>query len=323
MELTYKFTSNLQYPIRTVVHRRFNQVSAGNLNRGFSTRGVSAATQRKIAMHCRALAIAATPQRVRDSKGYYREHLITFVTLTLPASQQHTDQYFTGTIFALFLQKCRNLGMLKNYVWRAEKQLNGNIHYHLLTDTFAYFSVFRRLWYSVLFRYGYMTRYQEKFSKMKLSEYAAEPFNAGKDFRAVAQSYANGRRCNWTLPPCVRVDYENSPENLNRYLSKYVGKQAAGSANIVQGRVWSASTAVRTVCETLRTDSEFCTFWYNAGVQILKKKEYVQVYFSVCKCRLTSIFAWFPDVKEYVSNRIRELFTPCTYYQRSLGLFPV
>ena len=157
---------------------------------------------------------------------------------------------------------------------------------------------------------------------MSLSEYAAEPFNIGKDFRAVAQAYANGRRCNWTLPPCVKVDYENSPENLNRYLSKYVGKQAAGSDNIVQGRVWSASTAVRTVCETLRTDSEFCTFWYNAGVQILKRKEYVEDFFSICKCRLTSIFAWFPDVKEYVSDRISELFTPCPYYQRSLGLYP-
>lgn len=323
MELNYQYTSNLQYPVRTIRRRSYNQESARNLNRGFATKGVSAATQRKIAMHCRGLALAAEPQRVRNSRGEYVQHLITFVTLTIPATQQHTDQYFTSTIFALFLQKCRNMGMLRNYVWRAEKQKNGNIHYHLLTDTFAPFSVFRRLWYATLYRYGYMTRYAEKFSRMSLQEYAAEPFNKNLPIAKIAESYAKGRRCGWSMPPCVRVDFESSPESLNRYLSKYVGKPESGIDNIVEGRVWAASAAVRAVTDQLRHDQNFNEFWYNAGVQILKKREYVQDFFSICKCRISSIFAWFPDTLEYVRNMIRMIFQPCTYYRRSLGLTPV
>ena len=93
--------------------------SKENLNRGFKTKGISDATMKKIKTASRVLSYASEPQKVRNSKGEYIKHLCIFITLTLPFEQNHEDKIITKIVLGAFFDKCRKIGILNNYVWRA------------------------------------------------------------------------------------------------------------------------------------------------------------------------------------------------------------
>lgn len=289
-------------------------ISNSNLNSGYETKGVSPATMRKIKKHIIALSESAEIRKIRNSKGEIANHLLMFVTLTLPATQAHDDIFITKRIFGAFLDKCRKNGMLHNYFWRAEKQKNGNIHYHLLTDTYCSQSHIRRHWYAVLRKFDYMQRYTTKFSSMTLSDYSTQPYNRDLPFHQVSARYVKGNRCKWSEPPCVNVSYANTTGAVSRYLSKYVGKSESGSENIVKGRVWGASDSVREACKILTSDQELLSFWFNYSQQVLRSELLEFEYFDLSLCKLSKIKAWNNDFRNELLRRLRTVFVPCIYY---------
>ena len=219
-----RFTNNGLFPIRYQVSKGRPKGNNKNLNRGFKTLGISDQTMRKIKHCARTLTFLAPERKVRNSKGDIFLHKIAFVTLTLCAEQSHDDQFITKELLGMFLDRARKLGLLSNYVWRAEKQANGNIHYHILTDTYAPFSIFNRLWALVQSKYGYLQRYREKFKAMSFDEYKNQPFNKKRQLTDISRAYARGVRNGWTEPPSCQVDYTNNTTELELYLSKYMSK---------------------------------------------------------------------------------------------------
>jgi hypothetical protein len=75
---------------------------------------------------------------------------INFITLTLPAPQQHTDDEVKKVCLNNFLNICRKTFGLVNYIWKAEPQLNGNIHFHLVTDKYIRYDKIQTAWISSL-----------------------------------------------------------------------------------------------------------------------------------------------------------------------------
>lgn len=95
----------------------------------------------------------------------------SFITLTIPSVQKHPTGQIMKECFEPLLTLLRNhLGML-NYVWKLEFQKNGNMHIHLLTDTYIDFFYIRSKWNEKLKTLGYIDDYQSKMSKMTLYEY--------------------------------------------------------------------------------------------------------------------------------------------------------
>lgn len=105
----------------------------------------------------------------------YNEYYPTFVTLTLPAKQRHTD-YELKELLGQFLKwvqgertELKNgqfKGQLKGfgvetYLWRAEVQKNGNIHFHVLLDRFVPWERIRSKWNSLLDNLGYIQDYAQ------------------------------------------------------------------------------------------------------------------------------------------------------------------
>ncbi|SEF62396.1 hypothetical protein SAMN05421847_0480 [Halpernia humi] len=98
-----------------------------------------------------------------------RQRMITFVTLTIPENQKHTDKILVKTLidFIDHLKKVKNYAIeknvetnqellrLKNYVWRAESTELGNIHFHLLFDTYVNHKTLKRVWNNYLTNLGY------------------------------------------------------------------------------------------------------------------------------------------------------------------------
>jgi len=105
----------------------------------------------------------------------FKQRSISFVTLTLTESQKHSDKKIIETFvdFIDHLKKVKNYlidpvtkertkeeGLkIENYVWRAETQENGNIHFHLIADVFLNQDMLRRVWNNYLEQLGYKYGY--------------------------------------------------------------------------------------------------------------------------------------------------------------------
>jgi len=85
----------------------------------------------------------------------------TFVTLTLPSKQIHTDQKIKNECLDPFIEYLRKTFAVTAYFWRAESQLNGNIHFHILIDKYVPFGEIRRKWNKTANRLGYVDRYAQ------------------------------------------------------------------------------------------------------------------------------------------------------------------
>lgn len=104
----------------------------------------------------------------RKSLGL-NQRMVTFVTLTLPENQKHTDKVLVKTLvqFIDHIKKVKNtlvankvdtgveIVRLENYVWRAETTEAGNIHFHLLFDCYVNHNTLKRVWNNYLTKLGY------------------------------------------------------------------------------------------------------------------------------------------------------------------------
>lgn len=77
------------------------------------------------------------------------------MTLTLPEKQKHTDQYIHYNIFKPFIRRMKEQYNLAEYLWKAEAQDNGNIHYHLTLNVFIHHSNIKIEWNKQLSKHGY------------------------------------------------------------------------------------------------------------------------------------------------------------------------
>lgn len=321
-EISYNYTNTGVFPIRYIARKNYSEKSKNNLNRGFKTLGVSNATMKKIKTASRVLSYASKLRKVRNSKGVYINHLCMFITLTLPYQQTHPDSEITKKILGTFFDKCRKIGILENYVWRAEKQINGNIHYHILTDSFVNYSMIYKIWLISLERLNYVSQYKKKFGSMCFSDYKNLAHNKNIDLIKLSDRYAKGVRDGWKFPPCVETDYCNDISQVSSYIAKYTAKVSSDD-NIVTGRVWSCSTSVSESVKSFKGDKEFNMFWYNVGFSMMKRKVIEFDYFSMVDFKFTSLISWFSDMKKYVSDLFSKVFKPCSYYLKSLGLVPI
>lgn len=124
-----------------------------NLRTGFTPTGQLSKNSRKKILHAAAwLMILARKKAYKTKSGKIINYRVSMITLTLPAAQKHPDKIIVSKILSPWLTNMRNNYDLRNYIWRAEKQRNGNIHFHILTDTaLDYFTVLKtwnkRLWF--------------------------------------------------------------------------------------------------------------------------------------------------------------------------------
>jgi hypothetical protein len=87
---------------------------------------------------------------------------VNFITLTLASSQVHSDKDIKTQIFVPFMELLSKGYNMKYYVWRAERQENGNIHFHLVSDKYLPWSDLRNKWNKAQNKLGYLDRFYMK-----------------------------------------------------------------------------------------------------------------------------------------------------------------
>lgn len=168
---------------------------------------------------------------------------LSFITLTLSALQEASDGYITRNMLRPFLRHFQASGNMVNYVWKAERQQNDNIHYHIVTDMFM--------------RYNHVLDY---WNKLQMKTDMVDRFQAKYGHRS---------------PNSIDIRQCHSDKELDKYLSKYVAK----SGKKINGKVWDCSANLHNYdFPTFHIDS----YVYNKITYLLSKFNHERVKYDHC-----------------------------------------
>lgn len=155
---------------------------------------------------------------------------VNFITLTLPSEQGAiTDKELKQKCLKQWLEYWKDKLPGMSYVWRAERQKNGNLHFHLVTDRYIHYKAIRESWNRCLASTGLIDRFQEK----------------------------HGHR----HPNSTDVHAVKHVRNLGAYIAKYMSKTES-KAQPIEGRVWdcSANLKRKDACAFPASGQDYDTF---------------------------------------------------------------
>lgn len=91
----------------------------------------------------------------------YIKHRLSFITLTVSAKENITAKEAYNNLLTHFMQWLRRTQNVSTYVWKAEVQKRGQIHYHITTPTFIHYKAIRDKWNNLQRKAGYLSNYYE------------------------------------------------------------------------------------------------------------------------------------------------------------------
>lgn len=150
---------------------------------------------------------------------------ISFITLTLASTQQHSDNEIKKELLNHFLVEARKKWKVDKYVWRAEKQKNGNIHFHIVVDKFINYDELRNVWNRIQNKLGYVDEYQKKQKEFFKNGFKFRPeLSKNWSYAKQRKAYYKALSCNFTKPNSTDIHSVKGIKNLSSYLSKYCTK---------------------------------------------------------------------------------------------------
>lgn len=213
------------------------------INKNLYTGKITEYSKKRLKRAINLLVATAEPKEAINFRtGKTFTFKVNFITLTLPAPQKDvTDKQLKAEAFDPFIKRMKRKYKLNNYVWRAERQKNGNLHFHILTDTYIRYDYLRDNWNSCLRKWHFISDFKEKFNHDK--------------------------------PNSTDVHSIQKIKNVAAYVVKYMSKDG-GEADIIEGKIWDCSTALKHKgnCEVL-FDKEQNEIWEAA----LNEKESTEI----------------------------------------------
>ncbi|MCB0743084.1 MAG: hypothetical protein KDC67_04210 [Ignavibacteriae bacterium] len=315
---------NPYYDCKSDNPNRIKRVSSNNkVTRQFHNFKISQNAHRNLKNKINWLYFLSKSKYVKTYRGKEIFNFrIGFLTLTLPAKQKHPTIEITKEYFNQLLTELRQRTKMQNYVWRLEFQKNGNVHYHLVTDTYLDFYFVRDIWNRILSKGGYIKDYQDRFKDLSLMEYVSKFNNNSKDnFNQLAKRYALGKKNNWSKPNTVDVKSVVSNKSISNYISKYFSKDSDSNVycneldnedNSKNLRLWFCSRSL----SQLKSISNYCEAidWDCRSLVESIKDAKVKYYRYCCV-----IYFEIKKASNWIKSKLYKLFHE---YSRNLGYIP-
>lgn len=179
---------------------------------------------------------------------------VNFITLTLSAQQAHSDKEVTAVCLKNFLDVCRKQVNLANYIWRAEAQANGNIHYHLVTDTYIHHKDIRRWWNQSQNLLGYVDQFKAKHHfdnpnsidvhsvkhVKRLSSYLSKYMSKERAFACIGEL----RLIKGEQVEVLYGSQQYRSEAANKKEGKVIGHVLGGRIRLIESKLWSCSQSL-------------------------------------------------------------------------------
>lgn len=238
----------------------------------------------------------------KNERYYSQKHLkyynlrVNFITLTLSSKQVHSDNEIKSKLLNQFFTEIRQKYGVKHYVWCAESQGNGNIHFHVTTNKYIYWKDIRKTWNRIQDKLGYSSRFFDKFGHHD--------------------------------PNSIDVHAVRNVKNLPAYLYKYFTKEdnaerpiCAGAKDNrgIQGRRWGLSTSLSRIKSCLVENygelNKELGFIYKKFEDKVKEFDFARVIYLpfnyIRKIGLNMLIKEFDEYKEKMSNPPPLKLVPC------------
>lgn len=184
---------------------------------------------------------------------------LNFITLTIPDIQEAKDYpAMYNKVLRPFLQWLTKYKGVYTYVWKAEIQQRGSLHYHITTTTWIHQNDIRIKWNEIILKNDLMKAYTKKYNK--------------------------------TTPPSTDVQNVYKKRNLQSYLSKELCKCVQNNVSI-KSKVWDCSRNLKAfkyftleVTDLIEKrilqldDKQIIDLWENEFCTILRLKKGYQQY---------------------------------------------
>ena len=251
-------------------------------------------------------------RRYHTPDGRSGNYFLNFITLTLSSPQIHTDNEIKRIILEPFLNEMRKRFKVSSYIWRAERQENGNIHFHIISDRFIWWNDLRNSWNYFQERLGYVSRY-----RLSMQEFHKEGFQ----FREVLKdkwpihkqlhAWREGVRTDWTSPNSTDVHSLRSIGNVRSYLTKYITKSDDNSD--IEGRLWGCSYNLTNLSGSVQfangqISSELSTLIDDQRVRTYKSEYFTVIYFDPGLLATLHLFLILAQLREYCRSRFPDHF---------------
>lgn len=215
---------------------RFKSNSTGEVQKSNYNGLVSSAVARRIAKKVDLLLQISPYQTVYNpiTSSSQRFQLV-FITLTIPFQSDEVDhRKIMKDCMRPMLAFLKLKNGVQDYVWKAELQKNGMIHYHIVTNRFIDYTKLRNKWNSLLKSAGLLSRFESE------------------------QGHSH--------PNSTDIHAAKSSRQVRSYVRKYLGKSDDDSRPI-NGKVWDCSMNLK---KSKQYTSELTS---HTGYELLRKME--------------------------------------------------
>lgn len=149
----------------------------------------------------------------------------SFITLTISGKMQKEIKHYE--YLKELLIKIKTRYGYYNYVWKAEIQKNGNIHYHIIADIEIDWKLIRRQWN--LIQKIYVDEYQNKMKSKYKNGYYFDNEMVDTNNNTIVEEiqenrYKKGYKANWRNPNSTDIKIIKENESISKYINKYINK---------------------------------------------------------------------------------------------------
>lgn len=180
-------------------------------------------------------------------KSRHKDRYPVFLTLTLCSKQMTNDQDVKRKLLDPMIKYLKRQSDIQEYFWRAEKQKNGNIHFHLIVDKYVKYEDALKGWNRLQEKNGYIDKFEEK----------------------------NGHR----TPNSVDVRGCESVDNFINYVIDYAVKDEKNTK--VEGRIYGMSDNIKEIGIYQSTMDSKMSEAIGMAIDRNELKIYVKEYFTI------------------------------------------
>lgn len=171
---------------------------------------------------------------------------INFITLTLAEQQHENDAYIKNRLLQPFLKWLIRKGATA-YIWKAETQNNGNIHFHITTNMYIHWRDVRTKWNELQQDHGFLNAYQEEYKSDDPNGTDVHSVRKHADLLNNVGNYF-GKLDEWCHKKGTRIDKENLLHPSKMLESCYCSKKPFPvPKRQINGRKWSVSNNLTNV----------------------------------------------------------------------------
>lgn len=277
------------------------------------TKGKLSKKARARLIKCLTLVVEIYSHRKKQAKlkrKHYEEE-ITFITLTLCAQQKHTDYHIRRYMLSPFLDYLVENEGVTTYIWRAEPQENGNIHFHIIANKNIYWRKIRSKWNTLLRKEGYISDYKARFSCMSEDDYVRyRGAEEEEDVKSVRKAYKYGIASKWEDPNTTDIHQTAKLRNTIAYMAKYMSKPSTENQRAIEGHLWGKCEVIEDM-KMLEIELDYSLVSFIEGVKSNKDN------FIIEEKHFCMYWLKFIDYQSYPSH-IREQYIKQQEYNYSL-----